>query len=196
MLPITTASNWLMSRVSLRWVLPIMITLMASGCATLSEGQCVTGDWYAIGQRDGSHGLERSRLYQHGKACAQYGTQPNARAYDAGRLNGLTRYCMPRQGFVEGREGRVYHGVCRGRAEGAFLAEFEAGKNIHDAEEAVERIERQLHSTESALDKNDLDKEERRRLHDRLSELRQDQRRARRQLNYVMSRYGGGHRYD
>lgn len=196
MVTINAAAHGRLSHVFPWRLAPILVVLLVSGCATLSESQCVSGDWYAIGQRDGARGLERSRLFQHGQACAKYGTQPDARAYDAGRSHGLVRYCTPRQGFVEGREGRAYHGVCAGRAEGAFLAEFRAGERIHDAEEELERIERQLHSTESALGKEGLDKKERKRLHDRLGELRNDQRRARRQLDYVMSRYRGGYWYD
>lgn len=176
------------SRVRLYCLMPVLLILLSSGCATLSEGQCVAGDWYAIGKRDGALGQARSRLFKHGQACAQYGMRPDERAYDAGRRHGLARYCTPRQGFIEGREGRGYRGVCTGPVEYAFLAAFQAGKDIHDAEEDLEWIERQIRSTESGLDKKDIDEKKRERLRERLKELRDDHRRARQRLDYVMLR--------
>lgn len=176
------------------WLL-LAVVLAMTGCATLSEGQCVSGDWYEIGHRDGLRGQERSRLFNHSEACAQYGTQPDVRAYDAGRRAGLTRYCTPQQGFTEGREGRSYRGVCSLPAERDFLAAFEDGRNIHLAEERVERIERDLRRTEKQLDDEKLTTKERKRLHDELHSLRNDHRQARRDLDRVMYRHGGRNPY-
>lgn len=167
-----------------------VLPLLLAGCTTLSEGQCMAGDWYAIGQRDGMHGLERARLFKHGEACAQYGTQPDVRAYDAGRREGLTHYCTPRQGFVEGKEGRSYRGVCPAVVERGFMAAFDDGRAIHDAREALEDVEREMHAKQDRLDDKDTTDKERELLRRDLRRLRD----ARRHRADALSRLEHRHR--
>lgn len=61
-----------------RWLVAIAVLALLSGCATLSEGDCATGDWREIGRNDGLHGLRRSQLAKHQDACAKFGVQPDA----------------------------------------------------------------------------------------------------------------------
>ena len=134
----------------------------ASGCATLSEGECYTADWYQLGRADGQRGYERSRLYEHRKACVEYGIRPDATAYYRGRQVGLAAYCTPRNGYQEGRDGHVYRGVCPPKYESRFLAAYRDGKNVHEVEEDIEDVERDIDRNERILDDDDSGKEERR----------------------------------
>lgn len=144
------------------------------GCATLSEGQCRTADWYQIGRQDGSSGMERARLHEHQKACSEYGIHPLSDRYYAGRNVGLQRYCTPRQGFTEGREGRPYRDVCPLKLEPAFLAAYREGKAIHDIESAIDNIEHDIERYRQRLDQHDLERDERRALRRKLRDLRQE----------------------
>lgn len=161
----------------------------ASGCATLSEGECHTADWYQIGRADGQRGYERARLYEHRKACAEYGIRPDATAYYRGRQVGLAAYCTPRNGFDEGRAGHVYRGVCPPGYESRFLAAYRDGQDVHEVEEEIEDVERDIDRNERILDDKDSEQAERREarrdlrhLYDRLRMLNRELRRLERSM--------------
>lgn len=153
--------------------LAALATLLAlPGCATLSQDQCLSGDWREIGYQDGAHGRPHAQLAKHRQACGEYGVRPNVAAWEAGRRRGLRSYCTPHQGFIEGRQGRAYQGVCHGANEHAFLQQYRYGKAIHEAEEALEDTRREISSAESKLEANDTTAEQREALRDELGVLR------------------------
>lgn len=161
----------------------------ASGCATLSEGECYTADWYQLGRADGQRGYERSRLYEHQKACAEYGIRPDATAYYRGRQVGLAAYCSPRNGYEEGRDGHAYRGVCPPKYERRFLAAYRDGQSVHEVEEDIEAVERDIDRNERILDDEDSGQEESRdarrdlrHLYDRLRMLNRELRRLERSM--------------
>jgi len=45
--------------------LGIACVLILSGCTTMSEGECLTADWYEQGYRDGRQGYPASRVINH-----------------------------------------------------------------------------------------------------------------------------------
>lgn len=153
-----------------------LVVLASSGCATLSKGECLTANWRLLGKNDGANGYQRARLYQHRKACAQYGVWPDAEAYYAGRREGLERYCTARTGFREGRAGHEYQGVCPLPSENAFLEAYRKGKVIHDVAKDIEDTENKIDSLEERLsDENTSDSARddiRAELQSRLRELR------------------------
>ena len=86
-------------------------TLLGS-CATMSEEECLAGDWGGRGFADGAAGYAQSRLGEHAEACTKHGITPDDSAYRAGWAQGVLRYCTLPNGFVQGREGSAYNGVC------------------------------------------------------------------------------------
>ena len=126
--------------------------LMLGGCATMSEGECVTADWRAIGYEEGSAGRPATHLGTHRQACAEFGVTPNAEAWTAGREEGLPNYCLPSNGFRIGRAGQEYSGVCPGQLEDNFLYGFREGRVIGDAERAVRSSERAVSQAKRELD--------------------------------------------
>ena len=146
----------------------LALTLMAafalSGCATLSEGECRTADWYQIGRQDGSNGYERARLFKHREACGEYGIRPQPKPYYAGREAGLRQYCTPRKGFDEGRAGHPYRDVCPLKTEQAFLAAFSKGEAIHEVDSEIDDVENEIDRIERRLDDDDTSRRERRTL--------------------------------
>ena len=144
------------------FILTGALALLGSGCATLSEGECYTADWHQLGRVDGQRGYERSRLYEHQKACAEYGIRPDATAYYRGRQIGLASYCTPANGYDEGRAGHTYRGVCPAKYEPRFLAAYRDGKLVHEVEEDIDEVERDIDRQEGILDDDESTSEARR----------------------------------
>lgn len=112
--------------------------LLLGSCATMSEDQCLAGDWGGQGYRDGAEGLSMSRLEDHAKACAKHGVIPDETPYRSARDDGLRLYCTRERGFEEGREGDAYHQVCPVELEAEFLPAYRDGQVVHAAESALE----------------------------------------------------------
>jgi hypothetical protein len=123
----------------------VLAVLAISGCATLSERDCRSGDWADIGRTDGTRGLPLRELEAHRKACARHGVTPDEAAYRRGRAEGLETYCRPAGGYVAGRSGEAYEDVCPEAAEREFLRAYRDGREIHrlllDVQELRRRID-------------------------------------------------------
>lgn len=159
--------------------------VLLSGCATMSEGQCLVGDWGGQGYRDGAEGHPSSRLHDHATACAKHGVTPNMSAYMAAREDGLRTYCTWENGFRAGRAGGTYQGVCSPAEERAFVPAHRDGRQLYEVEQAVSSAESALNSAirriESREDKLDakrrelrqegLTSEERQRIRNRIREV-------------------------
>lgn len=168
------------------------VALLASSCATLSEDQCLAGNWQGIGYSDGAQGYGAGRLNDHAEACAEYGITPNADLYYAGREQGLYTYCTPGNGFSVGRSGSSYSGVCPGAIEADFLTGYSDGRLVHAAEQALNAalndetyarnlandLENQIRAEEDRLADGTLTDAEREATRQRLRRLRQDRENA------------------
>ena len=127
-------------------------SVLISGCATMSESECLTADWRAIGYEDGSAGRPATQLGTRRQACAEFGVTPNAEAWTAGREEGLLNFCVPSNGFRIGRAGQTYSGVCPGQLEANFMYGFREGRVIGDAEREVRSSERTVSSAKRELE--------------------------------------------
>lgn len=172
--------------------------LLLGGCATMTQDQCLRGNWTRVGYEDGAAGHPPSRLGNHEAACAAHGIGVDAQAYFDARDRGLLEYCTPYGGFVAGRNGRNYHGVCTYEDEAGFLTGYNDGRHIHDASEhasrarsevstydnRIRRLRRDIDRTRERIGNTDSDNE-RKALADELQELRNDLRRAERDLDHA-----------
>ncbi|MDQ7990909.1 MAG: DUF2799 domain-containing protein [Candidatus Dactylopiibacterium sp.] len=129
----------------------VVCLFMLSACATLSEPECVHGDWEQIGYRDGQNGRPLARIDEHRDACLRYGVSPALPAYSAGRERGLNFYCTPANGVVVGRRGEHYAGVCPAASEERFLRGYEAGRAVHYARERMDHVERARRDAEMRM---------------------------------------------
>jgi hypothetical protein len=112
---------------------------LLAGCATgMSERDCASANWFAIGERDGLFGEPMTRQDERFDQCSAHGLYPDLAAYRAGRERGLRQYCTPESGFDAGRSGREYYGVCPRELEADFLDEYEIGLRLHSLTSAVE----------------------------------------------------------
>ena len=133
----------------------VFATALLSGCASLSESECLQANWYAIGMEDGANGRSLSSLGNHRRACADAGVSPDVDEYTAGRSEGLTQYCTAANGLYSGKRGITYRGVCPSEYELEFLNAYRVGKHIHTVRtemaansRAVTRIEKELGEAE------------------------------------------------
>lgn len=163
-----------------------------NGCATLSEAECVTGDWYGIGRGDGAQGRSHERLGEHIEACQSHGITPDHTLYEQGRQEGLLSFCTPQSGFRRGRLGGSYGGVCPAHLEGDFLAGYSDGRMVHAAQSIYDaayndqqryiqdarNLESQIRTEEASLDDEALSDEQRRTIRSRIRQLRDDRERA------------------
>lgn len=118
---------------------------LLAGCASLSEEECLSGDWAGIGQRDGAAGrVAETQFARHVKACEAAGVTPQRSAWQAGYAQGLQSYCTPSSGLDAGLAGRSYRNVCPATSESGFLRGFEIGTADHKARAEVSGIQRKI----------------------------------------------------
>ena len=130
----------------------ILVVLFAlQSCATMSEQECVTGDWYAIGYEDGVQGRNADRIGKHRKACADHNVTPDLSAYQEGRDEGLREFCQPQIGFKVGERGGSYSGVCPADLEPNFVSAFQEGKHLYGLRAQVNSTARNIAYKKSEL---------------------------------------------
>ncbi|MCC1481973.1 DUF2799 domain-containing protein [Roseibaca sp. Y0-43] len=126
------------------------VALLLSGCATLSEEECLSGDWRGIGLRDGTAGqVADAQFARHVKACEKAGITPQRAAWQQGYTEGLRSYCTPAKGLEEGRAGRSYSNVCPVGSEAGFLRGYRVGEADYDARQEVRRVESEMSRLEA-----------------------------------------------
>ena len=134
--------NWL--------VVPMLLSLLFSGCATMGKDECLNGQWQSVGYEDGAKGYAASRIGEYRKSCAEYNVSPDLAAYMQGRLQGLAQWCTPSNGYYQGTRGAIYNGVCPEALESDFefamsegRAVYDYRKKIYDQEAFIARLHRQ-----------------------------------------------------
>lgn len=127
--------------------------LVLSGCATMSESECLTVDWQTIGFEDGVAGYSGDRIGQHRKACAKHGVSPDLVGYQRGREAGLREYCQPGNGFRVGSHGGSYAGVCPAELDGAFTSAYESGRQLYSLESRLSTARNQIVSKRRELER-------------------------------------------
>lgn len=105
----------------------VLLSIIASGCATMPEAECDGTDWYAMGLEDGLRGQMSSNVSKRAAACATAGAIPDRARYQAGHTAGLNDYCTVENGIQAGKTGRSYKDVCPDAQEGEFLAGYYLG---------------------------------------------------------------------
>ena len=127
--------------------------LALSGCATMSEDECLMSDWNAIGYEDGSRGYTMEQFSNRRQACAKHGVTPDFRAYQTGRDEGLVSYCQPSRGYNLGVSGGRYHGVCDVALEEEFLDAYRVGQQLYSLRSNVQSANNLIYSKERELER-------------------------------------------
>jgi hypothetical protein len=62
----------------------LAVALVAiAGCAGISENDCRSGNWYALGEREALAGMQ-PQIERYAGECGKYGVQPSHADYMAG----------------------------------------------------------------------------------------------------------------
>ena len=129
-----------------------LAALVVSGCASMSDEECLATDWSAVGYEDGARGYTTERFSRHRQACAKHGITADFGAYQAGRDQGLVEYCQPGRGYDVGVSGGRYYGVCNANLERDFLDAYNAGYHLYTLRANVNRANSSIHSKERELE--------------------------------------------
>jgi hypothetical protein len=124
--------------------------LLLSGCgggATVSEHQCLAGDWQTLGYRDGVNGQRSTALLAHQDACGEHGIVPDRHGYMLGWKDGVREFSEPHNGFAVGERGQAYYNVCPEDLRSDFLAGFQQGRTLYQARTAVAGTDRAIRQT-------------------------------------------------
>jgi len=70
----------------------LLLAFFLGGCASLSESECRSTDWYKRGRSDAEIYGMRGQLDQYTAQCAAYGVKPDAPAYLLGWDDGDMEY--------------------------------------------------------------------------------------------------------
>lgn len=133
-------------------IVVVVVTLISSGCASMSGDECLTSDWRGIGYEDGARGYSGDRLGQHRKACAKHGVTPDFELYQTGRTDGLREFCQPQRGFNLGASGGRYDGVCAYDLEADFLDAYRTGSQLHGLRANVNSASSQINAKDRELE--------------------------------------------
>jgi hypothetical protein len=136
---------------TLRLLMISIAGLALSGCASLSEDECMTADWESIGYQDGSRGYDAGRIANHGEACAEFAIKPDRALYEEGRARGLEIFCTGRNGIRMGRQGYSYNGVCPPSLEPSFLQGYDLGRSMHDLDAHMSELRNEIQRVQAAL---------------------------------------------
>lgn len=157
------------------------IVALLAGCASMTEEECLTADWYERGLSDGRNGQPYDYLAQHREACAKVDIVPQENAYRKGHTLGIRDYCTPENGARLGRHGGYYRNACPADLHGAFVARYQSAYRIHQAEQRVNSLTNDIQRKERELDK-EKNEDKRRRIRRELHDLDDRLRRARNDL--------------
>jgi hypothetical protein len=162
----------------------IISLFLVSACSSLSQRECLEGDWYNIGVRDGSNGEAAALFQKHTEACREYGVNPNRQTYDTGRVEGLKVFCTPENGFALGKRGRFYYDVCPPGLAGNFLRRYRLGYQMYEYDRRITRLYDDILDYQNQLDK-DPDDYSRRRLREKISDSTRERDRLQRELTVI-----------
>ena len=116
-------------------LVPLFTLLLGSlsGCASISQEECLLGDWYQIGLSDGQNGRS-NRAADYSKDCSEYQVKMDLKSYNKGRSEGIKTYCSYDNGVLLGQSNQRYSNVCPAELSSEFLSGYLPYKNLASAQ--------------------------------------------------------------
>ncbi|MDO4700342.1 MAG: DUF2799 domain-containing protein [Moraxella sp.] len=127
-----------MKRVSIVLVLSL---LSLSGCLStgmLKAHDCPNTDWKLVGYQDGINGESAQKILRHARTCQGH-NPPNRALWEAGRQEGLNKYCTKTNAYNLGRMGRTLNAVCEDNLETLHQANI-MGLQQYEISERINRL--------------------------------------------------------
>lgn len=135
----------------MRVVLGLAVLTVLAACASLSEDECLAGDWRGIGFADGAQGRAPDHVERHQKACAKVGVAPDVQAWLAGRQAGLARYCTPAKAYDLGRSGRTIASWCTPGQLAAMRPAHDRGRAYYEIGQDIDAERRDLRDLDDLI---------------------------------------------
>jgi hypothetical protein len=66
--------------------------LVLAACGTLTESECRSSNWQALGERDGNVYGSQPRVHQYAEQCRAFGVTPSESEYMAGWTYGIAEF--------------------------------------------------------------------------------------------------------
>ncbi len=146
-------------------IFSLALCLIVSGCAAMNKNECLNAQWQSVGYEDGAKGYTASHIGEYRKSCAEFNVSPDLEAYTQGRLRGLTQWCTPSNGYLQGTRGAIYNGICPKKLETDFELAMNHGREVYDYRKKINQqetvidglnkdfnhIEKQIYNMESEL---------------------------------------------
>jgi len=145
-------TNWQGFKHAFRVSVLIVTALVLSGCASLSESECLAANWEVLGESDGQQGRPLSQINRYQKDCAQYGVVPDAKAYATGRERGLAHYCTESNGYEEARLGAGDAAVCPPSLQADFRRGYVLGQSVYAAHHVLITTADDIRSTRDEIE--------------------------------------------
>jgi len=127
-------------------IIGLMLFILVTSCATLSENDCKNGNWKLIGKKDGISGKPLKVISQHQEACSPYKVKVDTKEYESGRKEGLVTYCKSENGYQEGLAGHTCHNVCTSKE---FIKKYKIGHKIFDLKKEISDYQKEINELES-----------------------------------------------
>jgi len=163
-------------------ILPFFVI---AACTSLSKEECQKGNWFDIGQNDGSKGRALSAFEAHAKVCKKHGIKPDRRQYEDGRLFGLARYCTPLSGFKAGRYSQTYQNVCPPESQGEFVRGYELGAQFGQVERQLSDVNSDIVEIQVFLRKDNIKADQRLRLNNQADRLGEEEIRLKKEIQRI-----------
>lgn len=133
-------------------VVLIFFVVFVSGCATMSKDECKQADWYLKGVDDATQGFALDRVIEHGKACARVDIVPNMKDYREGHTKGARLYCVPENGYSQGRQGAAYNGICPVALAPDFLRAYGDGQQLYNIQRRIDDMHGRISNNNSQIE--------------------------------------------
>lgn len=132
--------------------LALAAVTMLSACATISQDECVAGNWSDLGYRDGNKGVARDRIADYVSKCGEYGQDVDRQSYLSSYETGLSHYCVYDKGYALGEKGNHYNAVCSGELASDFRAGFDDGFAAYELRQRYDGYNNKINNLEDEVD--------------------------------------------
>ncbi len=120
---------------------PAALLAFLGACASLTQDQCLSADWRAIGYNDGVRGKLESYISRHFDACSKVGITPDVQAWQGGRLQGLPLYCTTSNAYSIGRVGNELSPVCPASQQNQLFQSWDWGQEYYLISEQISDLD-------------------------------------------------------
>lgn len=137
----------------LRLLLSLAVLVLAAGCASMTEDECRSANWHALGNTDAHTGEIPDYGAERAKSCNEKGVPANMAEWRRGWEQGRRELCTPSNAAAWARRDRDYPmGLCPPELEPAFLSVYQPARERYRFEKHVRDLERQIDERSRKLD--------------------------------------------